>query len=645
MAAFLDLQFWAFFLWFWVAVFIAFFIPGNTLLRKFKLETLPQITLSVCLGIVLWALQGYLFGYLNLRILSYGYLALFLIWWFSGVRNFRLKVPSWPPLKFNRTALFIIFVGVVFQLSAVWFIGRYTENGLYFCCRGVPDDIFHLSLTYELTQRFPPDEPGMYPVPVKNYHYAANLVMADTIRVFKLPLMPTVYQYFPFLLSLLLAFTALSFARLLNLSPRFANWLLFFLYFHGDIIYLLLFLRGKGLDFSVTIFDDATKLLAGPTRSFSIVLLFTGLSFLFLWLKGKKAVLGIISALVFGSLIGFKVYTGIFALTGLGFLGLYFLFKKNWRRLWPLFLAVFLSLVIYLPVNAGAGGISFNGLYRFENFLAQPAFGLQNLELARLNFLNQGNYLRAFPYELLGAILYFPVLFGTVLIGIFQTRKSLSAIPAEINIFLIGAAFVTGTVGLFFVQDVGGLNSVQFLLNLYFIFAIFAALFCAYVLPNLGRGKWAIVFLLIAFTLPRPVHEALENFLFVSRHQGYTISSQELAGLNFLKNNTPAQSLILLSPELAKQENLMYVSFLTNRPVYLAGYIGVLSDHQAFGAAKRLLIDQEIFTSSDANLVSRLLTTNRINYLYLFDNKSSSFKENLFTQEFINNKVRILKVN
>lgn len=470
-------------------------------------------------------------------------------------------------------ALLIIFIGVFLQLSAVWFLGRSVNDGLFFCCRGVPDDIYHLALTNELVAHFPPQEPGMTGVVVKNYHYLSSLAIADFVRVFHLPLIPTVYQYFPLLVSVLLGLTVVVIAQCLKLAERITQLWLLFLYFHGDILYLLTLLRGKGLNFDVTIFDDATKLLAGPPRSFSILLIFTGLAFFVIWIKRKRLYVGVLAALVLGSLIGFKVYTGIFVLVGLAAVSFYFFFRKEWKMLILPILAVLVSLVIHFPVNGISGSFSWNGFYRFDNFISQPAFGLQNLELAKLS---GATYL-----VILFALAYFVFLYGTSLVALFQSQKNLRLLPAELNIFLISAIVVTWFLGTFFVQSIGGLNSVQFLISLYFVGAIYSAL-AASRLPTVA------LMVMILLTIPRPLYEAWGNFQMIKNQEGLLVSNDELAGFDFIKNNTPQNSVVALPPDFARREVSLYVSFLTNHPLYVAGYTGVLQDHQVPGAKERL---------------------------------------------------------
>jgi len=56
-----------------------------------------------------------------------------------------------------------------------------------------PDQVWHAALVEELLKRFPPFEPGMFGIYLNNYHFWFNLVTADLIRVFHLPLFQTTF--------------------------------------------------------------------------------------------------------------------------------------------------------------------------------------------------------------------------------------------------------------------------------------------------------------------------------------------------------------------------------------------------------------------------------------------------------------------
>ena len=74
MITFTDPLFYLELLYFLPVTLLAFYIPGNVVLSSFGWTPLKTITLSFILGVVMWALQGMVFGYLHLRLFSYIYL-------------------------------------------------------------------------------------------------------------------------------------------------------------------------------------------------------------------------------------------------------------------------------------------------------------------------------------------------------------------------------------------------------------------------------------------------------------------------------------------------------------------------------------------------------------------------------------------
>src|SRR6185312_16729686 len=78
--------------YFLLALFLSCFIPGNLFLKKIKLGNLQHFVLSMGLGIVLWGWQGYLFGYLHIRWMSYIYPLVFLLLWIRSTK-FSFKIP------------------------------------------------------------------------------------------------------------------------------------------------------------------------------------------------------------------------------------------------------------------------------------------------------------------------------------------------------------------------------------------------------------------------------------------------------------------------------------------------------------------------------------------------------------------------
>lgn len=628
---------------FWA--FLAFFIPGHLALYPLRRPFFEIVVIGPIIGIVLWAIQGYVFGLMGLRWMTYPYLAVLFITWVLVNRKVKITLGGLAFSKVDFLGLSIIITGTILHLSAVWFMGVFRDDGLYFCCRGVTDAIYHLSLTGEIIKNTPPFEPGMAGVMVKNYHYLSNLVAAEISRVSGLGFIKVQFQFLNLILALILGSCAFILGNLLGLGRAFSRWLAVFFYGSGDVLYLLLFIRGRGLNFDVTVLDDATKLLVGPPRAFSIVILLGALCLFLIWIKRKDLYSGFLVALLLGSLIGFKVYTGIFALSGLAAIGAYYLFKKDYKMILPPLFSAAMSGTYFFQVNKDAGGLHANGFWRFENFMQHKDLAISKLDYLRLAQLQEGRIFEVVMLEILFIAIYFFFLFGTVNIAFLQNRKSLKLFPKELHLFLIPALVVSLVVGSFFYQETGGANTVQFLITAFIMSSIYVALSLYFWLKNSPRilGQ-ALIILILLLTLPRGLYEVFNNFSYLAKNQGQKIESRELAALSYLRAETDDNAVFLVEPWMTEDQPFMYVTFLANRPSYLVG-AGVLRDHGQ-DTRRREDVVKRIFTQNDPKIVKELLRENQIEYIYLPEGTQfAALRGNpSFLQiVFDNTKYRILK--
>lgn len=602
---------------FLIATFLAFFIPGDLVVERLNLKFLPRLALSFILGIGFWATQGLIFGYLNLRSLSYIYVTVAGLLWLKNHVSF-------PQLKFKPDwlAFGIIALGGLMQLSSIWLMGVRQGSDLLFCCRSVPDAIYHLSLTGELVRRFPPFEPGSTGIAVQNYHYLANLVMADLIRVFRLPLISVVYHYTPILLIILLGLSAMAFCEIIAAPKGYKYLLLFFLFFSGDINYLLIWLTTGKPNFSFTGFDSAALLLTGPPRAFSLVIFFGLLSFLALWIKKKKWLLGLIVAILTASLVGLKIYTAAAAFAGLAFL----------NHAWPFLAAVVLGLLIYLPVNAGAGGLVFAHFWRLEDYIVQAPLHLNTWELARQTFQAAGNWPRVLGFEFLFFLIYALFNFGTINLAFLPLKGVRQFFPPGIFWYLFAGQIILLILGVFFFQKTGGANTIQFLISLETIAAVLAAAVAWQIIKHLScRWRYVFIALLIILTGTRVVNIFWENTFRLGDREQITVSSKEISALTFLTDKTPKDSVVAISPGLASKSLSLIVPLISNRPVFLAG----VSDHGVPGLDQRIVDNQKLFTTK--------IGLEKINYLYVLKSEFFDANNSRLQRVFENEAVTIFR--
>lgn len=373
---------------------------------------------------------------------------------------------------------------------------------------------------------------------------------------------------------------------------------------------------GHGINFSQNVSENATTLWFSPPRIYAMVVFFAGLSLLTSWIKEKRIFSGVLAAVLLGSLIGFKVYIGFLALIGLAFLTVYYLWIKKPLFLLPSLLAVLITVLLYVPINSSAGGLLFVGLWRIEDFAVHPIFGLLRFELARQVYGVHKNYLRIFLIESFYFILYIYSLCGMFLLGFFQTKRSLKKLGIELNIFLLSGFLVSFVIGLLFLQQTGGANTLQFLFCVYIIGSIYAALACWYWIAKIPYpGKIIVIVVLVLLIGGRVIREVYADTNYLLTGEGaFIVSGEELAALTYLRTRTDDNSVVLIKPNTQKENDCYYISFLSQRQLYLCGQ-GILRDHGAH-PEKRLDTALSVF-SDDTNMSKKRIKELGISYIYV----------------------------
>lgn len=640
------IQWFYYFLIFLFGIWLAFYVPGGLLLRRLQLKFFERLMLAVVVGIVLWACQGLIFGFLGVRNLSYSYLVVLFLGWFWMGRFRLLKIDNWRKIfkKLDFTFIAIVFAGSLLMLSSVFFMGVRTKNGMIFCCRSVDDAMYHLALTSSLVNYFPPLEPGLPNRTVKNYHFLSDLVVADFARVFKIPFIFLEFQYFSLLLTVMLAGLTLLFSDILSLGRVFARWLAVFVFLAGDILYVLIFLINGNFQFETTVLDDASKLLTSPPRAFSVVLMFGGLCLFILWIKRKDLYTGFLTGLVLGSLIGFKVYTGIFALWGAFFVGLYFLYRSQFKMLPPLIFMAVLSVALFLPFNRNSGGIYYGGLWRFRDFIQTKGVNFSDLELRREIFQNDGKIFKSSVFDASFILLYLLFLFGTTNLAFLNTRRSIASFPVELNIFLIPGLMLSLVIGSLFLQATGGANTVQFI-NVAFIFgSIYAALALYYWLGKVPKNfGYFLICCVLLLTMFRGISEGFKNIGQVFGDRGFKVSNEELAALDYLNKNTNVDAVVMSTPWISENGEFLYLKFLSGKKLYLGG-ARILRDH-GYDVDKQARIAVDVGNQQDAGRERKLLNESGIDFYYLPTDFFLKLKDRgkVFETVYENGKVSILK--
>ncbi|MFH0864207.1 MAG: hypothetical protein V1858_03910 [Candidatus Gottesmanbacteria bacterium] len=628
-----------FFFWFIAASILAFYIPADIVLGK-RLSSLSsileKISIRLSIGLVLWAYQTIIFGYLKLRFLSYLYIILFLIIWFHKKFYLSINIKEFFKLKTNYLLLLVFILGIFGQVLQFLPLGFKFTEGIYSTASANDDALWHAALTTQIINRYPPFEPGLAGVEVHNYHYWANIVMGDFIRVFKLPIMPTIFIYFSLFLSFLLGGVSYVLGKILNFSKVGIIIFVYLQYFSSDIIYLLIMFTRHTLDFTVQPLEAGTMFLENPPRAFSIIVALSSIVLLVSWLRKQDRRILIVLILLSSSIIGFKVNTGIMVLGGFCCLSLYYLFRKNFNILIITISIIILSLLIYLPVNRNSGTLFYAPFEMSRMFAVQPNINLSRLELARRIYESNFNYFQARRMDLMMLTLFLISEFGVRNLGWLPLRVTLISIGYPLLIFLYGGIFMAIFLGTFFYQTTGGAN----IFNFYLAASLFLSILSVPILSQLIQSKKSlikaiIIILLLLSTQPRwisSVSSYYESFLYVYREKRTVLDTSELEALNFINKNTEKNSIIMVVSQG------LHPAVFTQRNLFLAGK-GILESHVVPFKSREEVVEIVLFSPS-AKIVKETLKNNQIDYL-LFNTGQPSIPagfENVSLKKVFQNK-------
>lgn len=614
-----------------------FGFPGSLILRSYRLPTFVHVTLSYMVGMAIWGWLEFILGTLGLRFLLYGYVGIsFVVWLWQNYGNDWRSYIS-PVTRPDVLLYIVVAIGVCIQITSLWSYGSVNSGGVFFCCGNTSDNMYYAALSQELVYRYPPFEPGMYGTVVKNYHYWSNAVVAGLVRITQLPLLDVQFKYIPLLLSVMLGMTAISFAKLAALPKTYTRWLVFLLYFGSYLIYLIVSILRRDLTFHMSGLEDGGNFLVNLPRAFSIPVFFTYIALFVLyqhdWTKtsgklGKQLNLGTIVKelhwtralvlwLVGSSLIGFKVYTGFFILFGLTALALWAVYKRNIAQVVFFIGSVTAALIVYLPVNSGAGGLYFTGFALLENFIVQPWMMLDRLELARLIYAEHHNWPRVMGYYTLYLALYCVGIFGIKTFGIVQTKATIRLFPKAFHILVVTGLVVSLILGLFFQQTSGGANTFNFLVSVFIIGSIYAAVALGFWLNRLPTFLGYVVALIIVLvSLPRILYAWNANLAQIRESRGFVVSHDEVEALTFLRTAQASKEQVFIYEKNKEEDGLsLYAYVLTGRPMAFTGR-GILRSHGVDISKKEQQITR-VITSVTPEDFLEATQVNNIGFIYL----------------------------
>jgi hypothetical protein len=343
--------------------------------------------------------------------------------------------------------------------------------------------------------------------------------------------------------------------------------------------------------------------------------------------------------------MGFKIYFAIPLILGVFCMAIFSVFKKNFSTLWIFVIASVVFLIQYLPFSAGSGGLFFLPFDIPRGFFAQQGLGLTFLDQRWGIYYAHHNTFRLIEYGVLMSIGYLLAQFGVKLFGLIPLRRTIKTTGLGLYIFLYSTVLASLTLTLFFYQKVGGANIWEFLFPTSLVLAILVALNISLLLSKFNKIiMLVIVGIIIIITIPRWIY-SVNLYLQVNYLSGFHgVSSMELKSYEYIKDNTPKDSNVLLIGQAYAVSFSSIGSVFTERNLFLGG-TGV-SQLNTPEILERKRDFEAITTSTDTRVVGAILKKDKINYVAIYKNPLSKVTTiNASLQQVFSNKTsKIFKV-
>jgi len=650
---------------FLVFVLVFLFLPGRLILTHVKndFSKVETFFLSTASGIAVLAFLAYVLGFLRLGFLVFPLLLLadFYLVFFRRWRPSKIEIrrQDWLPIS-------VVFLGALFQGILMFKSGTSYQGGLAFWGVHGYDAIWHTALIQELTNHFPPQNPGFAGEALKNYHFLTDLFYAQVHKITGISILNLYFRFGPLLFVLLLNSLIYFFVKRWLGKTTIACWAIFFASIAGSFGWTLQ-LFGKGSNNWETAFwgIQPTSAFLNPPFGVSLIFLVLGLIFFNLYLKEKSRSLMLLCAFVFGLLIGFKVYAGIIVLGGLGVIGGLQTCLPAGRVLRGKFdlILIFLgslvlSLILYFLTSSGSMNyLQWQPWWFIKTMVEAPdRLNWPSLELRRQVYEMYNDWLSLL---LLGTFTFLIFLFGnlgTRFIGFLSVIKR--ALKGQsLDRFLLVMMLIAFLPPIFFTQKVVLWNAIQFFYYFTFLFSFFAAEGTVWLLTKLRIKSVQVIFalLIIAAALPSTLKTI---YWFNAPTPTTLLAKEEIEALDFLSENSNPEEIILTYPfdstvaQNFKEPpvpmtyyNSSYVSFFTGQRVYLEDLNAATL--LSYDVNTRLNKEKAFFSLQDPSQSKDFLTQNKIRFVYLVDNQWAKLKpeEIGLKKIFDNQKVRIYQVN
>lgn len=561
---------------------------------------------------------------------------------------------------FNYQAILIILVfgiGIIGQLAVIAPSGTYQNGDLVFWSAHGHDSTWHIALMEEMKKGYPFQNPIFAGSALQNYHFFSDILPAMVSKYTGISNENLYFRIFPLIYSIFLGASTFYLTKKLTKNFSASIWATIFTYFAGSFGYLIN--KGESIFWATQIQSSS----GNPPQIVSNFLFLSGIYFVLKYLEqqdkqslpfhGKKEKIKyfLVSLTILGTISAFKIYAGVILLLTLSIIGTWNLvFKKDFRLFLLSLVSGIMALALYLPNSSNNGSfLIYEPWWYIRTMIVEPSrLNLLDWELRRQTYIYESNWKRVIWLEGMGFLIFFFGNLGMRFLGLWEFVKTNAIFKISI---ILSLAFP-----LLFLQKGVASNTSQFLQYFILLFGILAGIGTAK-LTSRFKILIPIIFILM---IPTQIN-LLKNFYIAD---GYSfrpafakINSYELQALEFIKNNTDTNAVILtppynqyldqkqITPNIWDWFDTSYVAAFTSRRTYFDDYEQV--DIMGYDFKERLAIKKIIFENEDQNKVKEAIISTKADLLYF--PKILSPKVNLeklgFIKFFENQEIEVWKTN
>ena len=220
-----DWQWYGSGIWTLILVTALWWHIGYFFVRKLKFSLLTKFFLSPVIGVILLSIGAFVAGSCHMYWLVYVYAGAEILSLLVNLRHYvpaikrKLKAKIWRQYAY---LLVLMALGLVLQLPAIFGSGLMAGEGMWMYFTNNSDGLMHVGFIQALAQEFPAVRPEI-DIPLSDYHYWSDLVMAQLVRL-GVPALNLFCQFIPVILSVATTGLVYAVGREITGSKKAARW-------------------------------------------------------------------------------------------------------------------------------------------------------------------------------------------------------------------------------------------------------------------------------------------------------------------------------------------------------------------------------------------------------------------------------------